>query len=165
MTHEELLVELRDISPPLEPAWWLLAPGYTMLLSLGAIAIGLLWYALYRRRTQRRLRQARTELYSISSRHRHNQDPRRLALELSRWLKQVALLAYPERGPEGLTGVKWLAFLDETLGDDKFSRGEGRVFGDAIYRRQAAMDATSLLELCESWLDAVAPELLRRRLD
>ena len=163
MTHEELLLELRDISQPIEPAWWMLAPGYLMLIMLAIVGIGLLWYWLIRRRAQRRLRLARAELHSISTRHLRDGDTQRLSLELSRWLKQVALLAYPQRGLEGLTGGRWLVFLDETLGQDKFSRGEGRVFGDAIYQRQAPMDAENLLDLCESWLDAIAPDLLRRK--
>ena len=77
-------------------------------------------------------------------------------------MKQVAILAYPERRPQGLTGREWLVFLDQTLGDEGFSAGHGRVFGDAVYRQRAEFDATGVIDLCQCWLQRIEPRLLRR---
>ena len=162
MTREELLLELRDIGPPAEPAWWLLAPGYLLVAVSTVAGVGLLWYWLRRRRRRRLLVLAATDLRHIRSSFAENGDSQQLLLGLSRWLKQVAILAFPERHPQGLTGRDWLVFLDETLGNDRFSDGPGRVFGDAVYRRRAEFDTTRLFDLCETWLQAVKPCLLHR---
>lgn len=162
MTHEELLLELRDISPPGEPGWWLLAPGYMiiilLILSLGA----LLWLALQRRKSRRRFTAAKLELERIHLAHLTSRDSQQLARELAQWLKQVSLLAFPRSRLEGLTGSGWLSFLDSSLGDTSFTRGDGRIFADVIYQRSANLDASRLLSLCERWLQAVEPRLVKR---
>lgn len=165
MTREELLLELRDISPPAEPGWWLLAPGYMLIIVLGVAGVGLSWYWLRQWRKRRLLMLAMNDLRDIGTSFAENADAQLLSLQLSRWLKQVAILAFPERRPQGLTGSEWLVFLDEVLGGDRFSAGHGRVFGDAVYRRRPEFDASRLLELCETWLQAVKPRLLRRGAD
>ena len=162
MNREELLLELRDISAPPEPDWWLLAPAYP---ALAAVALGIMllaWWWRRRQRSRRLLRLAAIELDRIDAGFGSDGDAGRLALALARWLKQVALLAYPDDRLEGLSGDQWLAFLDRSLGQDRFSRGEGRIFADAVYRREADFDGAGLLGLCRSWLRAVAPRLLRR---
>ena len=162
MTREELLLELKDIGAPPEPAWWLLAPAHSILiaLALGALVFAWIWWR--QRRSRQLLRLAALELNRIETALRDHGDKRELSLALSRWLKQVALAAYPQSGLEALSGDPWLEFLDQTLGRNSFSRGEGRVFGDAIYRRQAEFDAGALLDLCRGWLHAIEPRLLQR---
>ncbi|MGB5330216.1 MAG: DUF4381 domain-containing protein, partial [Gammaproteobacteria bacterium] len=86
-------------------------------------------------------------------------------LQLAQWLKQVALLAFPARQLESFTGEAWLQFLDESIGGDNFTSGRGKVFGDAIYRKQVNVDAGQLVELCEQWLAAVKPRLQQRGRD
>jgi Ca-activated chloride channel family protein len=162
MTREELLAQLKDISPPQEPAWWLPAPGHWALgLSiLALLAVLLAW--LLRRRADRRLASAKQELRFIEARYARDPDPARLAHELAAWLKRVSLLAFPAQRLESLTGKAWLEFLDRSFGDAQFSGGAGRVFGEDIYRRAPVFDAGELLELCEQWLSQVAPRLRRR---
>ncbi|MGD8421080.1 MAG: DUF4381 domain-containing protein [Gammaproteobacteria bacterium] len=159
MTREDLLSQLKDISPPTEPAWWLPATGHLLigLAALAAIALMLAW--LWRRRGSRRLRRARDELRRIEARQAGDPDAGRLARELAGWLKRVSLIAFPERRPQGLTGEAWLAFLDGSIGADRFSRGPGRVFGADVYRRDPPLDADELLELCAQWLSGIAPRL------
>ena len=84
------------------------------------------------------------------------------ALVCAAWLRQVTLLAYPESQARSLCGERWLAFLDGAIGDNRFSQGCGRVFGTAIYRAQFAVDADALLQLCDHWLQAMTPRLVRR---
>jgi hypothetical protein len=72
------------------------------------------------------------------------------------------MLAFPTRQPGSFTGEPWLKFLDESLGDNSFSSGKGKVFGGLIYRKQVTLDAGQLVELCEQWLNAVKPQLLRQ---
>lgn len=162
MTQQELLLALKDISPPGEPDWWLLAPGYLAILLLVIVVIATFWLWLIRRRAHRMFSAARLELAQIKDSYAHHQDSQRLARELALWLKQVALQAYPERQLEGATGSSWLRFLDSCLGDNSFTRGDGRFFGDAIYQLQASFEADRMLLLTERWLQAVKPRLLQR---
>lgn len=162
MTREELLLELKDISAPPEPSWWLLAPVYSVLAASALGVLLLAWWWWRRQRGRRLLRLARNELDRIDGGFGGEGDAGQLAQALARWLRQVALLAYPDDRLEAVSGDEWLAFLDRSLGQDRFSRGEGRVFADAVYRREADFDAAGLLGLCRSWLQAVEPRLLRR---
>lgn len=162
MDRAQLLLELKDISAPPEPGWWLLAPAYTLLAAAVLGVAVLTWWWWRRRRRRRLLRLATVELDRIDAGSSGEDDAGQTALALARWLKQVALLAYPDDRLEGLSGDEWLAFLDRSLGQDRFSRGEGRVFADAVYRREADFDTAGLLGLCRSWLRAVEPRLQRR---
>ncbi|MDH3536972.1 MAG: DUF4381 domain-containing protein [Gammaproteobacteria bacterium] len=159
MTSAELLLELKDIAAPAEPGWWLLAPGQIAIALLLAAAISIFWLWTRRRRSEQLFNQARRELLRIRQAYEGGDDGLQLARELSQWLKQVALLAFPDRRLEAKTGLEWLAFLDQTIGDASFSRGQGRVFADAIYQRRMRQDAGQLLALCERWLTAVKPQL------
>ncbi|MDH3632452.1 MAG: DUF4381 domain-containing protein [Gammaproteobacteria bacterium] len=162
MTVEELLLELKDIQPPPEPAWWLLAPAHwiAILLLLGVAVC--IWFFLRHRRSNRLASLAEQELQRIRSSFARDEDSQRLAIELSRWLKQVAILAFPERHLESLSGKGWLEFLDESLGNNNFSDGTGMVFGSMIYSKQINLDATQLVPLCEQWLSVIKPHLRQR---
>ena len=161
MTRDQLLEQLRDIRPPLEPVWWLPAPGHlvTGLALLVLLTVVVIW--LLRRRTNRRLLLARRELRRIAAEHAGDDDAMRLARALAPWLKRVALQAFPEQRIEAATGSKWLEFLDRGIGGERFSRGPGQVFGADIYRpgTPAGVDADALLQLCDNWLAGIAPRL------
>lgn len=162
MTAEQLLQQLHDIQPPPEPAWWLIAPAHGIALGLLAAVVTAIWLVLRHRRANRLADLAQQALRDIRSRYDGDQDSRRLALQLSQWLRQVSLLAFPERQPESLCGQGWLQFLDEGLGSNAFSLGHGRIFGNRIYARQVDPDAAELAALCERWLAAVKPRLRQR---
>jgi len=162
MTAEELLLELKDITPPPEPAWWLIPPGYLIVLCVIIGITLLVWFMLRHRRVNRLAKLADQNLQRIRSSYKRNQDARQLGLELSKWLKQVSILAFPQRQPESLTGEPWLEFLDESLDGNNFSSGNGEVFGGAIYHQQVSLDAYQLVALCEQWLITVKPHLLQR---
>jgi hypothetical protein len=162
MTHEELLLELKDISPPAEPGWWLIAPGYLIMLALVVLLVIACWMAMRRRDSLRSYTAARLALQDIRDRQANGEDSLRLARELARWLKQVALIAFPDSRLEGMNGSEWLKFLDRSLSDDSFSQGAGTVFADAVYQRSAQPHSAQLLGLCERWLRAVKPRLRRR---
>jgi Domain of unknown function (DUF4381) len=165
MTAEELLLELKDITPPPEPAWWLIPPVY--LLGLGVI-IGiavLAWLTLRHRKTNRLANWANQDLQRIRALYSDNRDDHQLGLELSRWLKQVSILAFPQHQAESFTGEPWLKFLDQSIAGNEFSSGHGKVFGGSVYRQQVNLDARQLVALCEHWLVVVKPLLLQRSRD
>ncbi len=162
MTVEELLLQLKDIQPPPEPAWWLVAPAHLLLAGVVVALLGIGWLLLRLRRAGRLARLAERELELIRSAYLRDQDRRLLALKISRWLKQVALLAYPTRQLHSVCGEAWLEFLDQGIGGRQFSRGSGRLFGGTVYGREIDIDAAEVLDLCERWLSAVKPRLQQR---
>jgi hypothetical protein len=161
MSNEELLSQLRDIQPPPEPAWWLIAPAWLWLAAAIAILGTGAWLWVRRRQNEHLGRLAARELQLIHSEFQQSQDSRQLAIRLSRWLKQVALLAYPTRRLQSASGDAWLDFLDQGLPERPFSRGCGRVFGGAVYRQRVELDAGEVIALCDRWLRLVKPRLQR----
>jgi len=170
MTREELLLQLRDIQPPPEPDWWLIAPGY---LTMVALLVGLFiiaWLLRRRQRVDRLATLARLELQAIRADYRQDQNVQRLAFKVSIWLKQVAMLAFPGSRLQSVSGEPWLNFLDQSLGqnigveqaDSHFSHGCGRVFGAAVYQPSVDLDAEQVFALCERWLNAIKPRLQQR---
>lgn len=162
MTVEELLLELKDIQPPQEPAWWLVAPAHWIAIFLLLGVAACIWMISRRRKANRLASLADQELQRIRSLYTSNEDTRWLAIRLSKWLKQVSILAFPTRRVESLSGKGWLEFLDESQGNKDFSNGIGQVFGNTIYSKQVNLEAVQLVQLCEQWLSAIRPHLRQR---
>jgi len=159
MSAEELLLALKDILPPPQPEWWQIAPVWWLLL-LVVLVMGFCFYGFNKRRQYNRLVYlARQELAQI---RRQNIDRRLIALQLSEWLKRIALLAFPDRQVESMTGVCWLKFLDQCMDEKAFSIGPGQVFGGSIYSQNVEADSTEICFLCEQWLLAITPRLQQR---
>lgn len=162
MTADELLLELRDIAPPPEPPWYLLAPAEWLGLALGLSLLAWIWFRRRRRRARRLVVAAGAELDAIRRHHAAQPDSPALVRDLAEWLKRVALQAYPRREVAALSGESWLAFLDAAAGNTAFSCGAGQVFGAAQYRPRTDFDVDEAFLLCERWLEAVAPRLRAR---
>lgn len=161
MTVEELLSGLKDIQPPAEPAWWLIPPAQMLAIGLIATLISCTWFVVRHKRANRLAILAEQDLKRVESAFENSSDTRQLAIDLSKWLKQVSIMAFPERQAQGLTGTGWLQFLDETLGDNRFSAGTGKLFGEMIYSENPDADSDQLIELCQHWLIAVKPRLIQ----
>ncbi len=162
MESTGLLQQLKDIRPPLEPAWWLLSPAVLSLLLFVLLAGLIFAWSRYRRHGNALVELATRELREIAARIEAGENDRELLLSLGEWLKRVAMLAFPERDAAALTGQRWLDLLDESAGYDLFGSGVGRVFAGGVYRPVAPASAGELLPLCESWLLAVRPRLRQR---
>ena len=163
MTSEELLLQMRDIHGPIEPPWWLLAPIHLWIAAIVALCCCVIWWLLARRNNRHFIRLALRELHVIRGDYEIDCDQRRLALRLSRWLKQVALQAFPAGQLQSLSGQAWLEFLDQGLPRQPFSQGCGRVFGGEVYRERVECDADQLFALCEDWLSRLQPRAQQER--
>lgn len=143
------LGRLRDIHLPPAVSWWPPAPGWWVLAALlvAALGFGYLWYR-HRRRTGWR-RNALAELNLL-----RNSQGGELVRQLSTLLRRVAISRFPRDEVAALTGARWLAFLDRTLGDGTpFQSGVGAVLGSGPYARNVSIEATALLALCRRWID------------
>ncbi len=137
------LSQLRDIHLPEGVGFWPPAPGWWLLalIILGAIAavVYRLWRH-YRRNRYRRL--ALRQLQALAS----QSDKAAYLQGLNRLLKQTALAA-PQTPPvAGLTGSRWLAFLDRSGDTDAFSRGPGRLLQQGPYAPEPVSDDRAELE-------------------
>ncbi len=149
---------LKDIHLPPAVGFWPPAPGWLLLLAFILLAAAGLTYWLRRRRRRRALTAAAGLLQAIRSRAEHA-DPLQTLIELSAWLRRVALSTAPRQDVAALRGAEWLAYLDQGLADQPFSRGAGACLAGAQYRPQApeAVDWPALFDLCERWLKLQKP--------
>lgn len=139
------LVELLDLLEPApEPPPVSMMPQTAGWLWLGlALLIGLFFLiraALRHRKANAYRRAGLAALAGVGD------DPARIAAVLRR----TALAGFPREEVAGLTGNRWLAFLDGTMPGGGFVDGPGRVLTEAPYRDASAMPA--LADLARRWI-------------
>ncbi len=140
---------LRDIHLPEPIGWWPPAPGW-WLLAVGLPALLMLAWWLWR--WLRRKTVAKLALAELESIAQSDADARVQVQQLGILLRRVALSRYPREQVAGLVGEQWLAFLDGALGKEDFSKGVGRLFIAAPYRREVQADMDALYALCREWI-------------
>jgi LPXTG-motif cell wall-anchored protein len=150
---------LRDIHLPEPVSWWPPAPGWWLLSGLLLLAIVSGWY--WRRRRERlrwsAINLAREELTDIQQRFQTRNDTVECARRLSILLRRLSISLFPRNETAGLTGDKWLAFLDRPMAEKAFTEGRGRLLVEAPYRPAVEKaEVETLLSLCREWIDAVS---------
>lgn len=127
---------LRDLHLPDAVDWWPPAPGWWLLFALALAGLAYLAYRQWlqwRRNAARRI--ALAELARLRRDYEQGADTLVLAKSLSELLRR-GMLAYAERGEiAGLTGDRWLEWLDRGLDDKPFTEGAGKVLESLPYRR------------------------------
>ena len=167
---------LRDIHLPDLISWWPPAPGWWLVCALallGVVAFGL-YYRIgrHRRAALRSLGKARAAL-------EHGAEPVECLQRVSTTLRRFAMTTADQQtvaalravdgvadrpGSDevaGLTGQRWLRYLDSRWKRDEFSRGAGRLLLAAPYARPETVDrqhALDLTALCADWLSAQRPQ-------
>lgn len=127
---------LRDLHLPDPVGWWPPAPGWWVLLALAAIAavwLTLRWLEARRRQAPRRF--ALRRFKALCREYAKDGDGVRLSRELSALLRRTMLAYAPRADVAGLTGERWLEFLDRGLDRPHFRDGDGRALLDWPYRR------------------------------
>ena len=137
-------IPLRDLHLPEAVGWWPLAPGWWVLI---ALALAGLCYLVYRQfRQWRRNAARRVALAQLSQVHRRYQegvDALTLSKQLSELVRRAMLAYAPRDEVAGLTGERWLAWLDRGLDGKPFTEGPGRSLESLPYRRPQAIDRES----------------------
>jgi len=158
MNPQEL--PLRDLHLPPMTGWWPLAPGWWVLAAVILIVLVLTLRRMYRHwRSNRPRRIALKRLAAIRREFQRGANAITLARELSQ-LTRRAMLAYaPRNDVAGVSGDKWLEWLDRGLEEKPFGSGAGRVLICLPYMSEQQIDNdTDVLGL----IDAVHRRLKKR---
>ena len=146
-------IPIRDIHLPDAISWWPLAPGWWVLLALIILLVLLFWL------TKQRKKPSKNNLPSIHKEAMHElksiyliKDNRLFSQALSELLKRVAITKYGKK-VSGLTGERWLKFLDSKWHGNRFVKGKGRVLIDLPYRQNPESDRKELVKIVKEWLD------------
>lgn len=150
---------LRDIHLPDAVSWWPPAPGWWALLALCLIVVFSVWlFRLIKYRRSVRVA-AFKELQIISADFTREGDAPQLVKSLSILLRRICLSYFPRSEVAGLTGEKWLKFLDHCLDwgnvSERFSLGAGRTLITAPYQAKATLEGEQLLTICNLWVKAL----------
>ncbi len=145
------LAALRDIHGPPAPDFWPPAPGWIALAGLGtllgvaAAAVAARWW-----RAGRFRREALASLRTLRARHEAGAADTEIAMELSALIRRVALARRPREEVAGLTGDRWLAWIESTLPGLGVSARTALL--DAPYARRCRFDVARALAACEHWI-------------
>ncbi|MBF0444580.1 MAG: DUF4381 domain-containing protein [Magnetococcales bacterium] len=150
---------LHDIHLPQAISWWPLAPGWWYLFGLIIVLTGLI-YAVWRWYKKGALRrEALDNLAKIAERYKKTGNHGELAQELSILLRRVVISSQNRSLAAGLTGERWLQFLDthNPVKDPKsnfsFQHGPGKILITAPYKPHVEKEEVeNLLTLCNSWI-------------
>jgi hypothetical protein len=129
-------IPLRDLYLPEAVGLWPFAPGWWILI---ALAVAGLAYLLrkqiqkWRRNAARRL--ALRELNRVRAEFEKGADALTLGKELSELVRRSMLAYAPRAEVAGLTGDRWLEWLDQNLEDKPFTKGAGKNLESLPYRR------------------------------
>ena len=151
MNPADPLAALRDIHIPDAPEFWPPAPGWFVVAAL-AIAAGAAAAIICVRqwRAGRFRSDALAQLTSLRARHGAGAPDAEIAMELSVLMRRVALARHPRAQVAGLTGERWLAWLESDLPG---IGGSARIaLLDAPYARESRFDVERALTACERWV-------------
>lgn len=100
------------------------------------------------------LRLAKKQLSRLKHEFQEHQDRQRLLQEISVLLKQTVIAQHPQQHRvAGLQGQDWLAFLDDSMQGQDFTKGAGRCLLYGPYQKDALeYDCDALIVLVQAWL-------------
>jgi hypothetical protein len=148
-------IPLRDIHLPGPVGWWPPAPGWWILLGVLVFAAV---FSLVRYRQLYRERAALKALNAVLVALEHGEEPVYCLQRISMILRRFAMsVAARTDSIAGLTGERWLAYLDSRWERGAFAGGQGRVLTVGPYTRPERVrpdDVVELNAICRDWVSA-----------
>ncbi len=146
---------LRDIHLPGDVGWWPPAVGWWIL---AAVAVGMLAFAAYRHARRYRERAAVKAIRRVLTRLEAGESPAACVQQISAVLRRFVMSVHaPDERVAGLTGSRWLEYLDSRWDRTAFSAGPGRELIVAPYappERVSTESVRTLAALCLDWVGA-----------
>ena len=134
---EHPLTQMRPLHLPDGIDAWQIAPGWYVLAALIFFTLATSAFLLIRKhRRELYKRQALIELQNIKANIQKDAiSINKQSSELSDLLKRLALTHFPRSLVGPLHGNSWLSFLDEISASTFFTKAEGKLLGDARFRK------------------------------
>jgi hypothetical protein len=148
-------IPLRDIHLPGAIGWWPPAVGWWLLAGMivAAAVIALIHY-----RRHYRERAALKALRAVTAALERGAQPAHCLQQISMILRRFAMsVAAKSDAVAGLTGERWLAYLDSRWDRAAFAGGTGRALTVGPYARPERVRADDVVELnavCREWVSA-----------
>ncbi len=150
---------LHEIFLP-DPVRWLpQTVGWYALL--GLVLLALPWWGYGRLRhflANRYRRLALAELTALEGELKASEKRAQALVKVPVLLKKTALSAFPRVEVAGLSGEKWMTFLDHTMGGKEFTEGPGRLLRELAYMPASRVEQLSeagvadLVRLVRRWI-------------
>jgi len=132
---DETALPLRDLHLPDATGWWPLAPGWWGVIVVLAIVVGyVLWRVYLRWQMNAPRRYALRRLARYEAEYLEHRNPITLGKQLSELLRRGILAYAPREEVAGLTGDRWLAWLDQGMPLPYFHTEGGKSLLDLPYR-------------------------------
>ncbi len=148
---------LRDIHLPAPIGWWPPASGWWLLaLIIAALCFMAARWFIKQHKRQAVYRSASRELQQIKARYRQDGDAVTLSQRLSVLLRRVAMSVTSRDTAAGLTGERWLNYLDTIIGEPCFNTPAGHLLIEAPYQTSSDINGNALLELCTRWINSAS---------
>lgn len=143
---------LRDIHLPDTVLWWPLALGWWFIIAILLILVlGMGWF-YYVNRKSKQEQQIVADALIVLQQLTEEENKAALIRGISRLLRRVCISLYGRQQVAGLTGERWLRFLDRKGKTTAFSQGIGRLLLDYPYQQQVDYSRQALLTLVQAWL-------------
>lgn len=153
------LEKLHEILLPDPVSWIPQTAGWYVVFGLIVVVTGWWVYGRFRRFRKNRYRRfALTELEAIERELQQPEKRAKALAEIPMLLKWTALAAFPRSVVAGLSGEKWLGFLDKTMGGKDFTGEEGRLLPELAYASVSRISKLPdekvgrLLQLVRQWI-------------
>jgi hypothetical protein len=148
-TPPEMLIHLPDAI-----SWWPLAIGWWLIIPVIAFSlIILIRFLIARYRRQKPMKAALKQLKNIQTNHQKNQNDLELMQQLSILLRQAALSYFGRASVAGLTGERWLSYIDQYSSTPYFTRPPANEMVIAPYKNEANIeDAANIISHVKIWL-------------
>lgn len=146
---------LRDIHLPGDVGWWPPAIGWWIV---AALVVGALAYAAYRYARGYRERATAGAIRRVVARLEAGAEPVSCVQQISAVLRRFVIsVGGPNDAVAGLTGRRWLEYLDSRWDRAAFSSGPGRELIVAPYAPAGRVSSDAVRDiaaLCLEWVDA-----------
>lgn len=149
----KLAAQLKDIHLPPEPGIWPLPVGWWLVLVLLVLFGITIFYFWLRYKRLAPKREALALLHVIDINYSQHQNAVAYVTEISKLLRRVAMQAFSRKKCAGLSGERWLAFLQQHSKSGLFKDDNARCLVEVPYSsRCEPCECTGLSAQTQQWI-------------